>query len=76
MFAYQTELNKGWLKSFLSCTVASVIDTVVTVAVYGLLAQLDEAGQSKVLFERGCFVRFVRHWFRVIRLSFLVMVIR
>ncbi len=47
MFAYQTELNKGWLKSFLSCTVASVIDTGVTVAIYGLPARLMKPDKAK-----------------------------
>jgi hypothetical protein len=47
MFAYQTELNKGWLKSFLSCTAASVIDAIVTVAVFALLARLTNSKGAK-----------------------------
>ena len=47
MFAYQTELNEGWLKAFLSCTGASVIDAVVTVAIYALLARLMKLNNAK-----------------------------
>jgi len=47
MFAYQTELNEGWLKVFISCTGASVIDAVVTVAIYALLARLMKPNQAK-----------------------------
>jgi len=47
MFAYQTELNEGWLKVFISCTGASVIDAVVTVAIYALLARLMKPNNAK-----------------------------
>ncbi len=47
MFANQTELNEGWLKVFLSCTGASVIDAVVTVGIYALLARLMKPNQAK-----------------------------
>ena len=46
MFAYQTELNKGWVKALLACTGASVIDAIVTVAIYGLLARLIKPNQA------------------------------
>ncbi len=50
MFAYQTELNKGWLRALLTCTGSSVIDAIVTVAIYGLLAQLMKPNQAKFYF--------------------------
>lgn len=46
MFAYQTELNKGWLEALLTCTGASVVDAIVTVAIYGLLARLVKPNQA------------------------------
>lgn len=46
MFAYQTELNKGWVKALLACTGASVIDAIVTVAIYGLLARFMKPNQT------------------------------
>ena len=47
MFAYQTDLNEGLFKSLLSCSLASVIDAVVTVAIYGLLARLMKPNGAK-----------------------------
>ncbi len=50
MFAYQTELNKGWLIALLTCTGASVVDAIVTVTIYVLLAQLMKSNQKKFYF--------------------------
>lgn len=45
MFAYQTELNKGRLEVLLTCTGASVVDAIVTVLIYVLLARLTKSNQ-------------------------------
>ena len=39
MFAFEIKLGNSRAEVFLFCTLAAVVDTLVTVAVYGLLAQ-------------------------------------
>jgi len=55
MFAYQTELNEGWLKVFISCTGASVIDAVVTVAIYALSGKHSNNGFIRTFDTAGEF---------------------
>lgn len=40
MFAYDAESGDSWTKSFLFCTLASVADAIVTVAIYELLKKI------------------------------------
>ncbi len=47
MFAYAAEDGNSWTKSFLFCTLASVVDAIVTVAIYVFLKLLVKPSSAK-----------------------------
>lgn len=66
MFAYVAESGDSWTKSFLFCTLASVGDAIVTIAIYVFLKFLMKPGGAKfylcaAILGASCAVGF--EWF-------------
>ena len=47
MFAYAAEAGDSWTKSFLFCTLATVADAIITVAIYVFLKFLTKSSGAK-----------------------------